>query len=164
MTTEPEAEELREPPAIVFAPEGPPVTIFGRIVAYKYVVATVFVSALFLDLLDTTIVNVALRTIGQEFQTEAIEWIVLGYTLALAVSIPASGWMGDRFGTKRVFLCALGAVRRRLGDVRAGPDASASSSRSGSSRASAAGCSRRSASPCCSGPSRRSSGPGPRRS
>ena len=107
MTTEREAEELREPPAIVFDPEGPPVTIFGRIVAYKYVVATVFVSALFLDLLDTTIVNVALRTIGQEFQTEAIEWIVLGYTLALAVSIPASGWMGDRFGTKRVFLVAL---------------------------------------------------------
>ena len=64
-------------------------------------------SALFLDLLDTTIVNVALRTIGQEFQTEAIEWIVLGYTLSLAVWIPASGWLGDRFGTKRVFLIAL---------------------------------------------------------
>ena len=82
-------------------------TIFGRVVAYKYVVAAVFVSALFLDLLDTTIVNVALRTIGEEFQTEAIEWVVLGYTLALAVWIPASGWMGDRFGTKRVFLTAL---------------------------------------------------------
>ena len=65
-------------------------------------------SALFLDLLDTTIVNVALRTIGEEFQTEAIEWVVLGYTLSLAVWIPASGWMGDRFGTKRVFLTALG--------------------------------------------------------
>ena len=77
-------------------------------VAYKYVVAAVFVSALFLDLLDTTIVNVALRTIGEEFETEAIEWVVLGYTLSLAVWIPASGWMGDRFGTKRVFLTALG--------------------------------------------------------
>ena len=82
--------------------------MFGRVVAYKYVVATVFVSALFLDLLDTTIVNVALRTIGEEFQTEAIEWVVLGYTLSLAVWIPASGWIGDRFGTKRVFLAALG--------------------------------------------------------
>lgn len=82
--------------------------IFGRVVAYKYVVAAVFVSALFLDLLDTTIVNVALRTIGEEFDTEAIEWIVLGYTLSLAVWIPASGWMGDRFGTKRIFLIALG--------------------------------------------------------
>ena len=107
MTTEPEvrAADARQTP--VFAPEEPPVQMFGRVVAYKYVVAAVFVSALFLDLLDVTIVNVALRTIGEEFQTEAIEWIVLGYTLSLAVWIPASGWLGDRFGTKRVFLTAL---------------------------------------------------------
>jgi EmrB/QacA subfamily drug resistance transporter len=88
--------------------EEPPVRMFGRDVAYKYVVAAVFVSALFLDLIDVTIVNVALRSIGEDFQTESIEWIVLGYTLSLAVWIPASGWMGDRFGTKRVFLTALG--------------------------------------------------------
>ncbi len=84
-----------------------PVTLFGRVFEYKYVVAAVFVAALFLDILDTTIVNVALRTIGAELQTESIEWIVLGYTLSLAVWIPASGWLGDRFGTKRVFLTAL---------------------------------------------------------
>jgi EmrB/QacA subfamily drug resistance transporter len=84
-----------------------PVTLHGRTVAYKYVVAAVFVAALFLDILDTTVVNVALRTIGNELQTESIEWIVLGYTLSLAVWIPASGWLGDRFGTKRVFLAAL---------------------------------------------------------
>jgi EmrB/QacA subfamily drug resistance transporter len=84
-----------------------PVTLLGRIVDYKYVVAAVFVAALFLDILDTTVVNVALRTIGNELQTESIEWIVLGYTLSLAVWIPASGWLGDRFGTKRVFLAAL---------------------------------------------------------
>ncbi len=96
---------MSEPPALVA--EDRPANVFGRVVAYKYVVATVFVSALFLDLLDTTIVNVALRTIGEEFNTESIEWVVLGYTLSLAVWIPASGWMGDRFGTKRVFLTAL---------------------------------------------------------
>jgi EmrB/QacA subfamily drug resistance transporter len=84
-----------------------PVTLLGRTVEYKYVVAAVFVAALFLDILDTTIVNVALRTIGTELQTESIEWIVLGYTLSLAVWIPASGWLGDRFGTRRVFLMAL---------------------------------------------------------
>ena len=101
------AEEVDgAPPAA--APVEPAVRVFGRDLEYKYVVAIVFVSALFLDLLDTTIVNVALRTIGEEFQTEAIEWVVLGYTLSLAVWIPASGWMGDRFGTKRVFLTALG--------------------------------------------------------
>jgi EmrB/QacA subfamily drug resistance transporter len=84
-----------------------PVVLFGRTVAYKYVVAAVFVAALFLDILDTTIVNVALRTIGTELQTEAIEWVVLGYTLSMAVWIPASGWLGDRFGTKRLFVTAL---------------------------------------------------------
>jgi EmrB/QacA subfamily drug resistance transporter len=84
-----------------------PVDLFGRAVAYKYIVATVFVSALFLDILDTTIVNVALKTIGEELETEAIEWVALSYTLSLAVWIPASGWLGDRFGTRRIFLTAL---------------------------------------------------------
>jgi EmrB/QacA subfamily drug resistance transporter len=85
----------------------PPVDLLGRVVAYKYIVATVFVTAMFLDILDTTIVNVALKTIGQELHTESIEWVALGYTLSLAVWIPASGWLGDRFGTKRTFLTAL---------------------------------------------------------
>ncbi len=99
--------DVLDAPTHAYASEEPPAHIFGRVVAYKYVVAAVFVSALFLDLLDTTIVNVALRSIGEDFQTEAIEWVVLGYTLSLAVWIPASGWMGDRFGTKKVFLTAL---------------------------------------------------------
>ncbi|MFV0309713.1 MAG: DHA2 family efflux MFS transporter permease subunit [Desertimonas sp.] len=85
----------------------PAVTILGRSIAYKYVVAVVFIAALFLDILDTTIVNVALRTIAESFETTEIEWIVLGYTLSLAIFIPASGWLGDRFGTKRTFLTAL---------------------------------------------------------
>ena len=88
-------------------PEVPPVRLLGRTFEYKFIVAAVFVSALFLDILDVTIVNVALRTIGEDFRTEAIEWVVLGYTLSLAVWIPASGWFGDRFGTKRVLLTAL---------------------------------------------------------
>ena len=94
--------------AIAAAPQDvAPVVLFGRTVDYKYVVAAVFVAALFLDILDTTIVNVALRTIGAELETNAIEWVVLAYTLSMAVWIPASGWLGDRFGTKRLFLVAL---------------------------------------------------------
>lgn len=83
------------------------VEVFGRRVAYKWVVAVVYVSALFLDILDMTIVNVAIPALGRELQTENAEWVVLGYTLSLAVFIPTSGWLGDRFGTKRTFLCAL---------------------------------------------------------
>ncbi len=83
------------------------VQIFGRRIAYKWIVAIVYVSALFLDILDTTIVNVAIPALGRELHTENAEWVVLGYTLSLAVWIPTSGWLGDRFGTKRTFLFAL---------------------------------------------------------
>src|SRR5439155_24882573 len=76
---------------------------------YKWLVAIVFVSGLFMDLMDTTIVNVALPKLGRQFQAEntTVEWVVTGYLLSLAVWIPASGWVGDRFGTKRTFLVAL---------------------------------------------------------
>jgi EmrB/QacA subfamily drug resistance transporter len=76
---------------------------------YKWIVAAVFVCGMFIDILDTTIVNVALPDLGREFHatTASIEWIVLGYLLSLAVFIPASGWIGDRLGTRRVFLFAL---------------------------------------------------------
>src|SRR5438552_19017515 len=76
---------------------------------YKYLVAAVYVVGLFMDLLDTTIVNVALPTLAREFnaRTTVIEWVVTGYLLSLAVFIPVSGWAGDRFGTKRTFLFAL---------------------------------------------------------
>src|SRR5579862_8488355 len=75
---------------------------------YKYLVAATFVFGLFMDILDTTIVNVALPTLAEEFHadTAALEWVVTGYVLSLAVWIPASGWIGDRFGTKKTFLFA----------------------------------------------------------
>ncbi|MEN9504391.1 MAG: hypothetical protein RI958_317 [Actinomycetota bacterium] len=85
------------------------VDVFGRRMPYKVVVAVVYVTALFLDILDVTIVNVAIPSLGREFATENAEWIVLGYTLSLAVWIPVSGWLGDRFGTKRVFMFAFGS-------------------------------------------------------
>ena len=85
------------------------VDVFGRQVQYRYVVAIVYVTALFLDILDTTIVNVAVFPLGKQFNSDNAEWIVLGYTLSLAVWIPASGWLGDKLGTKRVFLFALAA-------------------------------------------------------
>jgi EmrB/QacA subfamily drug resistance transporter len=77
---------------------------------YKHMVAVAFVLALFMDILDTTIVNVALPTLAKEFgvDTAGVEWVVTGYLLSLALWIPASGWIGDRFGTKRTFLFALG--------------------------------------------------------
>src|ERR687892_1424391 len=76
---------------------------------YKWQVGIVFVLALFLDLLDISIVTVAIPTLAGEFGTDTttIEWVVTGYLLSLAVFIPFSGWLGDRFGTKRIFILAL---------------------------------------------------------
>jgi EmrB/QacA subfamily drug resistance transporter len=78
-------------------------------IEYKWIVAVVFVFGMFIDILDSTIVNVALPDLAREFHasTASIEWIVLGYLLSLAIWIPASGWIGDRLGTRRVFLFAL---------------------------------------------------------
>src|SRR5690606_40726032 len=54
--------------------------------------------------------TVALPTLAADFgvATSSIEWVVVGYLLSLAVWIPASGWIGDRVGTKRTLLFALG--------------------------------------------------------
>jgi EmrB/QacA subfamily drug resistance transporter len=72
-------------------------------------VAICFVTGLFMEILDTTIINTAIPTLTEEFDATpaGIEWVILGYLLALAVFIPASGWIGDRFGTKKTFLFAL---------------------------------------------------------
>src|SRR5687767_4287394 len=77
---------------------------------YKKIVAVTFVVSVFMDVLDVTIVNVALKTIRESFGASetGLEWVVTGYILSLAIWIPASGWLGDRIGTKRVFLFALG--------------------------------------------------------
>ena len=76
---------------------------------YKYVVAIIFVLGLFMEIMDTTIVNVAIPTLAREFGVTGtgIEWVVLGYLLSIAVWIPSSGWIGDRIGTKKTFLFAL---------------------------------------------------------
>jgi EmrB/QacA subfamily drug resistance transporter len=76
---------------------------------YKWIVAIVFIFGLFMELLDMTITNVALPVLGTTFNASAtgIEWIVTGYLLSLAVFIPVSGWVGDRFGTKKTFMFAL---------------------------------------------------------
>lgn len=78
-------------------------------IPYKWFVATAFVAGLFMDLMDSTIVNVALPKLGRQFHAgnTTLEWVVTGYLLSLAVWIPASGWIGDRFGTKKTFMFAL---------------------------------------------------------
>ncbi len=72
-------------------------------------VAVAYVSGIFMTAMDMHIVNVALPTLGRAFAAPLsdVQWTVIAYLLALAVVIPASGWIGDRLGTKRTFVFAL---------------------------------------------------------
>jgi EmrB/QacA subfamily drug resistance transporter len=72
-------------------------------------VSIAYVTALFMTAVDMQIVNVALPTLGRDFNAPLndVQWTVIAYLLTLAVVIPASGWIGDRIGTKRTFLFAL---------------------------------------------------------
>lgn len=78
---------------------------------YRYIVAAIYAVVLFIDRLDLTIINIALPTIADHFHVMVTEteWINNAFLLALAVSIPISSWLGDRFGTKRIFICATAA-------------------------------------------------------
>ena len=75
----------------------------------KVAVAVVFVSGMFMSIMDATIVNVALPTIGRDFAVSptSVDGISIAFLVSLAVFIPASGWLGDRFGGKRVMLTAV---------------------------------------------------------
>jgi EmrB/QacA subfamily drug resistance transporter len=76
--------------------------------------------AFFMQSLDTTILNTAVPTIAQAMDVTPLNMksVLASYTLSLAVFIPISGWMADRFGTRRVFASAIGLFT--LGSVLCG--------------------------------------------
>jgi EmrB/QacA subfamily drug resistance transporter len=76
----------------------------------KTAVAIAYVASMFMSAMDTHIVNVMIPTLSRKFHEplSSVQWVSIGYILSLAIVIPASGWIGDRFGTKRTFLVALG--------------------------------------------------------
>jgi EmrB/QacA subfamily drug resistance transporter len=69
----------------------------------------VVASALFMEQLDSTIVNTAVPAMAASLQVTplSLKAVVTSYILSLAVCIPVSGWMADRFGTRRVFAAAV---------------------------------------------------------
>src|SRR5438552_17502820 len=85
--------------------------MFGRLsrLEYKWLVAIVFMFGLFMDILDSTAVNVAVPTLQHAIHAplSTFEWLVTGYLLSLALFIPGAGFLSDRFGTKRTFLAAM---------------------------------------------------------
>jgi EmrB/QacA subfamily drug resistance transporter len=84
------------------------------------VVAGVVLLGAVMSILDTTVVNVAIDHLAVAFNSSltTIQWVVTGYTLALAAVIPVTGWAADRFGTKRIYMTSL--VLFTLGSIASG--------------------------------------------
>jgi EmrB/QacA subfamily drug resistance transporter len=75
----------------------------------RWLAAIVMIVGALMDMIDVTIVNVALPTIRRDLHASAsqLEWVVSGYMLAFAAALIIMGNLGDRFGRKRVFLAGV---------------------------------------------------------
>jgi EmrB/QacA subfamily drug resistance transporter len=71
--------------------------------------AGVVVLGSIMSILDTTIVNVGVKTVGHDLNSplSQIQWVITGYMLSLAAVIPLTGWAARRFGAKRLYLVSL---------------------------------------------------------
>jgi EmrB/QacA subfamily drug resistance transporter len=90
--------------SVASAPETTPTATVKRLLPWLVAVA------FFMQSLDTTILNTAVPAIAKALAVAPLSMkaVLASYTLSLAVFIPVSGWMADRFGTRRVFSSAIG--------------------------------------------------------
>ena len=81
----------------------------SRVISQKAAVSVVYAGAMFIAVMDQTIVNVALATIGRQFHTSAtaVAGAVIGYQVSVALFIPAAAWLGDRLGPRQVLLGSI---------------------------------------------------------
>ena len=86
----------------------------------RWLAAIVLIVGALMDMIDVTIVNVALPSIRRDLHASAtqLEWVVSGYMLAFAAALIIAGNLGDKFGRKRVFLA--GAALFGLASLAAG--------------------------------------------
>ena len=97
------------------------------VVRSRGVATTVLMVATFMDLMDSTITNLAVPTIGKNLGAtpEQLEWTVAGYVIAFATLLITGGRLGDIFGHRRIFvigivgftLASLGAALSQTGDL-----------------------------------------------
>ncbi|MFC9821941.1 MFS transporter [Streptomyces erythrochromogenes] len=75
----------------------------------RWLALAIVMTAAFMDLVDVTIVNIAIPTMRQNFgaSTSAIQWITAGYALAFAAGLITGGRLGDIYGRKRLFLVGI---------------------------------------------------------
>src|ERR1700760_4146584 len=87
-----------------------PAASAAHAVASKRLLPWLVAVSFFMESLDTTILNTAVPVVSEALHvtTLSMKAVLASYTLSLAVFIPISGWMADRFGTRRVFASAIG--------------------------------------------------------
>ena len=80
-----------------------------RNVNYKWFLLANIMLGTFMAVLDATIVNVGLPKIMATFGVgiDKIEWVITAYMLSMAVMLPTSGWLADKFGYKRLYFIGL---------------------------------------------------------
>src|SRR5436309_4130681 len=76
---------------------------------HRWWVLGVAVIGSFMSILDSTVVNIALPKLISVFSTDVhgAQWVLTSYLLALAVVIPLTGFLDERFGGKRVYLVTI---------------------------------------------------------
>ncbi|HET9922411.1 MAG TPA: DHA2 family efflux MFS transporter permease subunit [Ktedonobacteraceae bacterium] len=79
--------------------------------AYKWIVAMVVIIGVFMAILDSTIVNIAIPRLQTAFGADlhSVQWVLTGYILAQGVATPTVAFFADRLGTKRLYIIALAA-------------------------------------------------------
>lgn len=77
--------------------------------SYKWFLLMNVMIGTFMAVLDSTIVNVGLPKIMASFGVglDKIEWVLTAYMLAMAVMLPTSAWLADKFGYKRMYFMGL---------------------------------------------------------
>lgn len=77
--------------------------------SYKWIVLIVMIFGLFMSILDSTIVNIAIPRLQTAFGADlnTVQWVLTGYTLAQGVATPLTGFLSDRIGIKRFYLISL---------------------------------------------------------
>jgi EmrB/QacA subfamily drug resistance transporter len=95
--------------ATALAPEAPAAESKPFTIGSVMVPLIAIIVGIFMVILDTTAVNVAVPTLVRELRAplSTLQWTITGYTLAQAAVIPLAGWLSDRFGAKYVFLTSV---------------------------------------------------------
>lgn len=86
-----------------------PTTRQGAGLQYKWIVAMVVILGVFMAILDSTIVNIAIPRLQTAFGADlhSVQWVLTGYILAQGVATPVVAFFADRLGTKRLYIIAL---------------------------------------------------------